>query len=177
MTTAAWDGKTLASDSMSTIGTTPVNGQTKILALRRPSVGSGMLVACAGTWGQGMRLVRSFCANWRTIVQGERLISCDPVVGEDGATVILVVIRPTADRLWTAYLITRDGEITDITGRKWAIGSGGEFAMGAMAMDAGAIKAVRIAAELDVHTNNVPQSVNVKDFINLGPSEFKELPL
>ncbi len=176
MTTIAWDGQLLAADSQLSIGDTPVHGHAKLFALRRMS-SMHMLVGISGCQPRGWDLVREFCAHWKTIQIDPNLAALQPLTGEHQATVMVAVLKP-ADRVThRMFLVTRDGGVTDMTARKWAIGSGADYALGAMGAGANALQAVRVAAELDVYTNSQPISWRVTDWINAGPDQFKDMPL
>lgn len=177
MTTIAWDTKTMAADSQSTIGDTPIMGEDKLLLVRRAGVGRGMLVGICGSAARGLDLLNGFCGSWRFIKEDVRLGRIPALDTNDRATVMVIVIGPAEKYRHRTFLITHDGNVTDITMRPFAIGSGGDFAMGAMSAGAAALKAVRIASELDVFTNAAPLAYKVDDLYGISIDGFKELPI
>lgn len=51
----------------------------------------------------------------------------------------------------TAWILEQPGEVVDVP-TPWSIGSGGDFAHGAMAAGCSALEAVKIASCLDIRT-------------------------
>lgn len=179
MTTIAYDGVALVSDSQVTIGNTPVLKERKIHALRRTGKMS-FLAGVAGSQVRGFDLIRDFVAYWTNIRQETAYSRSPGITGEHQATVIVVVLRPSEDDRkmeHRAFLLTSDGNVTEITGARWAIGSGGDFALGAMDAGADALKAVRIAIERDVNSGGLPVSHKIRDYAALTPDQFTDLPL
>ena len=145
MTTIAWDGKTLAADTRSTWGGTPVDGSCrKIFKAVHPQ--GRLLVGCAGI-GQECRAVWL----WLTGQQSEVPQTTD--------------IRIMAvDQTGFVFVGSVPGQWAEVGRRPWAIGSGCDYALGAMQAGANAVKAVQIASALDTNTGIVAGI----DFIHLG---------
>ena len=133
MTTVAWDGKTLAADSQVTIGNCRGSG-TKLVSNDR-----GYIAAGAGTLGEVLPWL-----SW--VLNGMDMDERPSSLGEDS---VVIIVPPRGSPLWFAgsHIPTK------LPRKKFAIGSGSDFAMGAMAAGADAVTAVKIAADHDVYTN------------------------
>jgi ATP-dependent protease HslVU (ClpYQ) peptidase subunit len=133
MTTIAWDGKVLASDSRTTWGTTPVDGSTrKIFVAHHPK--GKLLVGCSGVEEEANAVWQ-----WMT-----GRTDVEPTV-----TDLRIMAVDEAGRVFVG---SKPGRWSCVGRRKWAIGSGCDYALGAMAAGASARQAVRIAATLDTGT-------------------------
>lgn len=144
MTTIAYDGKTLVSDSQSTIGDQIYEVDCQKLF---PDVGPFAVLGVCGDYQAAMdvlKVIRDFNRidhirdldfkelNWKCAMLG---------ITHDG-------------QVWH-YTDTFSFELRpDIS---FAIGSGSDYALGAMAAGATAEEAVKIAARYDVNTNDVTQ--------------------
>ena len=143
MTTIAWDGRTLAADRRTTWGTTPVDGATrKIFVAHHPR--GRLLVGCSG-------IAEETNAVWLWMTgQTDR----EPTVTD---------IRIMAvDEQGRVFVGSKPGMWSAIGRRPWAIGSGCDYALGAMAAGADARQAVRIASRLD---NGTGPDVDVLTFV------------
>lgn len=131
MTTVAWDGKTLAADRQSTAGGTPYQ-TTKVFEAFGPD-GRRWLYACSG--------ISSECQEFT------RRINAGQPMPEFKELAVLAV--DDQGHVWQAVenLMWERKEI-----KRWAMGSGADYALGAMAAGATAFRAVQIASELDVNT-------------------------
>lgn len=142
MTTIAWDGKTLAADRRVTCGGVTDAKVHKIV--RRED---GALAGSAGNTSLGAAFKRWFLSG----EPGER-----PPLSREQETANGVIIRPSG-------LI----EIHDVCGwyeaeaPHYALGSGWEIALGAMAAGASAEEAVRIAAKLDGNTGDEVETLTL----------------
>ena len=143
MTTIAWDGKTLAVDSMVTSGSTVTSTTEKKLFL---DIGRFKAIAVTGTIVQLLPLIE-----W--IKNGEngdcpKMDDTDSVMGvtEDGNILTF----------WHGY--SKTGQQSDgcVSG-----GNGWEIAMGAMDAGADAVRAVEIACERNVYTGGKVRSYTV----------------
>lgn len=132
MTTIAYDGKTLAADSQSTCGT--ISGRAVKIAKNK----AGFLVAGCGSYAT----VRW----WMDWVLAGLQPDDQPDHAED-ATIIIVDPRGRA-RMFAEAAVSQT-----LPRRKWAIGSGSDLALGAMAMGADARTAVKVACKFDVYTS------------------------
>jgi len=130
MTTVAWDGTTLAADRQTTSCGTPTRTHKVFKAKREGSV---FLYACAGHTGQ--------CQAFTRWVNGE----CGKPTFNDFGIIAIDQRR----RVWVA-----DHDLTwELKGtNQWALGSGADYALGAMLAGATAVQAVRIASRLNVNT-------------------------
>lgn len=123
MTTVAYDGKNIAVDTRIAGGF--MHTSSKVQQLPDGSRGAG-----AGIVADIHRFFRSFFGDPATIPEGEY----DTLVMHlDGRVVHY----------------SGDGLAMDITGTRYAIGSGADFALGAMHAGKSAAVAVKIACELD----------------------------
>lgn len=131
MTTIAWDGRTLAADRQSTWGGTP----TKIRKIFRAEHADGrkLIYGCAGLSHE--------CQSYTRWIDGE---ICKPEF-----TDLTILSIDQKGRIWYANQTMMWARIMT---KQWAIGSGCDYAMGAMAAGKTAADAVRIASNLDVST-------------------------
>lgn len=132
MTTIAWDGKILAADSLATCGTL----RSKVVKIVRSA--SGFLCAGAGEF--------SAVVPWLRWVEGGLVPDDRP--GELGSKATVIIVDPRG----RAHTLEGAPVRVPVLDKFWALGTGAELAMGAMAMGADAAQAVRIAAKFDVHT-------------------------
>lgn len=131
MTTIAWDGQTLAGDKQATSHGTP-SVCTKVFKVERDGV-----VCLYGTSGRADE-----CTAFRRWVLGE---ADRPSLSDEFS----VMSIDQKGRIWMAH-----GQMYwyEIGRQTWAIGSGADYALGAMACGAGAEKAVLVASDLDAFT-------------------------
>lgn len=131
MTTIAFDGRTLAADKQTTTGGTPTP-TTKVFSAMSPR-GERWLYACAGNTAECQEFTRRVKAGqeMRTFTDLGIL-----AIGPRGEVWIC-----SQDLVWCRQMV-----------KQWAIGSGADFALGAMAAGASAVKAVQIASRLNVNT-------------------------
>lgn len=129
MSVAVWDGKTLAADSQA------VCAGTRSRLRKIVKSPDGFLAAGVGT-------VSSFIP-WLRWVQAGMPPEEQPTSLKD-ATVIIVEPRGRA------FLFEGSATRMPLTERKWAIGSGADYALGAMAVGADAAQAVRAACRYNV---------------------------
>ncbi len=130
MTTIAWDGKTLAADRQSTYNGT-ATPTTKIFRVVKH--GRAKLFGCAGDSGECQAYAR-----WMR--RG----------GKKPALSDIAVL--TIDHKGRVFVMSDKWIIARVRVKKWALGSGTDFAMGAMFAGADAEKAVHIATVLDTKT-------------------------
>lgn len=130
MTTAAFDGTTLAADRQTTSGGTPTRTRKAFKVVRDGQV---FLYACGGNTAQ--------CQAYTRWVNGE----CEKPTFTDLGIIVIDQRR----RIWVA----EHDLIWELKGTKqWALGSGADYALGAMLAGATAVEAVRIASKLNVST-------------------------
>ena len=139
MTTIAWDGKAMAADRQAATGNTPhVSHGGKIKRITFNGVDA--LIGRCGTIASAMQVVDWLAAGANPANKPE--ISS----AEDDSFSLLLA---TAKGVY--YFAT--GTIPVFIGRRpWAIGSGGDYALGAMEAGADARKAVQIACKLDINS-------------------------
>ena len=132
MTVIAWDGQTLAADRQSTFGGTPARTK-KVFRVRRRETGEVVLFGCAGDTG--------CCQAYARWARGE---------GERPPTLrnLLIMAIDEKGRIWCAQ---EDLNWYRIGAKFWALGSGANYALAAMACNRGAVAAVKIAQRFDVN--------------------------
>lgn len=133
MTTIAWDGKTLASDSQSN---TSFAVQNKI---KKIHVVGDKVIATSGCRGTAL-----------SFVNGE----FDRFPNDEADA--LVVHKKTGKCFYQGHMAAIE------QGKIHAIGSGSDFAMGAMLAGATSVEAVKIAIKLDPNSGGRVQSVKIK---------------
>lgn len=143
MTTIAWDGKTLAADRRSVFGVRP-SAVRKVFRFFN-SEGRLLLIGFSGRVRHIPAVLR-----WLKDRSTEK-----PKVDEHFSALIV----DAHGRLWS---LEDNLEFVRLKCRYYAIGSGGDFAEGAMAMGASAAEAVRIAAKHDVNTGNGVDEVRLR---------------
>jgi ATP-dependent protease HslVU (ClpYQ) peptidase subunit len=131
MTTVAFDGTTLAADSQSTTGN--IRGHATKIAKNK----AGFLVA-----GSGSYAVVKVWINW--VLAGMPAES-QPTNADESS---IIIVDPRGH----ATLFAEIAVAQPMPRKQWALGSGGDLAMGAMAAGADARTAVKIACKLDVYS-------------------------
>lgn len=134
MTTIVWDGVSMAADRMSVSGCTGNSRITKIRKIR------GFLVGFSGSAYIGLSLLDWFGSG----ADKESYPGNDE--GEDSGSLLVI----TPDRKIIVY--EGRGVPIEFNHSMHAIGSGSEFALGALAMGATAERAVEVASMLDVYS-------------------------
>lgn len=130
MTTIAYDTKTVACDSQVTIGNTPMK-MSKVIHCE-----DGTILFCAGTVSEWQSFVRWWIHD-RT-----------PSNFPDAKDITIIIVHPSG----TVEVVDDGFSVLDITGQRYAAGSGSDLALGAMAMGADAAKAVEVAKLYDTST-------------------------
>lgn len=135
MTIIAWDGKELVADRMTHMGGTPLPPMRKVHRLRAPN-GKVALIGFSGHTA----FAKSYL-HWMTGGEEPQIKS-----GEDMKWSIILVEYPR----WVWYRC-ENANRWDLLGAMshWAIGSGCDYALGAMESGATGRQAVRIASRLD----------------------------
>jgi ATP-dependent protease HslVU (ClpYQ) peptidase subunit len=131
MTTIAFDGHTLAADRQSTWGGTAT--KTRKIFRATHADGRRMIYGCAGLTHE--------CQAYTRWIDGK--------IERPEFTDLSILSIDQKGRIWHAnqtMLWVR------IMTKQWAIGSGCDYALGAMAAGKSAAEAVRIASKLDVGT-------------------------
>lgn len=166
MTTAAYDLTHLAADRRLSIGDTPLPIAQKILPFQHDA--TRYLVAIAGKLGHAIELLRHHFTAPRVLGQ------CVKAPDNLDCTLLLVCVEPGKRR---ALILTCDGSEHDVTHRCWALGSGCDYALGAMAFGATALEAVRIASVLDKHTGDGVQVEHLATWERRPLADFPPLLL
>lgn len=156
MTTIAYDGKTLASDSQSTQGNIRVsNSAVKIFsATHRDWAVEGKRIVAFGVAGNlhaanDLRNAMETFAGHKAGDPFAKGVTFAFIAIAEDRTVFVGGKYSDEDRSW---VMQADAPV--------AVGSGGDFALGAMAAGAKAEDAVRIASKFDVNTNDSVSSIN-----------------
>ena len=149
MTTIAWDGKTLATDSRATHGDVVESDAIKKL-FRIKSVRSNY-VACAvcGDYVQALRIIE-----WVKSGMGDDF----PEIDKDRSTSLICLKK---DKTLDIYRSCDKGFPLPVK-EIYADGTGWELALGAMDNGATAAKAVKIAIGRDMHSGGKVQSYTFK---------------
>lgn len=138
MTTIAWDGKTLAADKQMNTGSMP--HQSAFSKIRRGAYhGMPALFAQCGTYVFSSAVMDWLCAGMPDDVK--------PDLPEDGDSFTVLVVTELGIYEYIDSL--RPVPLGQI---KWAMGSGSDFAFGAMDAGACAKRAVEIACARDVNS-------------------------
>lgn len=133
MTTVAWDGVSLAADSQATTSSGVRCRATKIV--KSPN---GFVAAGAG----GLNSITP----WLRWVAAGLKPDDQPTTLDKESTLLIV------DPRGRAYTFEGSAVRLPMRDKQWAIGSGSDLALGAMAMGADARTAVKVAAKFDVYT-------------------------
>lgn len=145
MTTIAWDGKTLAGDRRITANGVVNTESTKVHKRK-----DGALIGISGELCTSSEFVRWFMKGEK----GKKPPLKAMATSELAASAI--IIRPNG----TVEAHDQDGWHV-VESSRYAIGSGGNFAMVAMKCGAFADRAVEIAAEFDVYTGSKVDCVSL----------------
>lgn len=134
MTVVCWDGATLASDRQLT-----VDGELKGLTRKIARSRNGTICGASGD--------AALCNKAIEWVLGGMKQDRRPSAG-NGEDVDLIVVLPNGNAL-----LALDNALTmePLPRKQWAIGSGAQLALGAMAMGATAERAVQVASSLSVN--------------------------
>lgn len=136
MTVICWDGQTLAGDKRTNFGT----GHATTTKVRR--IGD-LLIGCAGSTAKIME--------FHAWVERGRKPEDLPVFQKDAKECVeALVIEPDG----TVLCYSDSAYPFKVENRFWAIGSGREFAMGAMYCGCTASAAVGVASALDINCGN-----------------------
>jgi ATP-dependent protease HslVU (ClpYQ) peptidase subunit len=131
MTTIAWDGRILAADRQSTWGGTATKTR-KIFRGVHPD-GRKVIYGCAGLTHE--------CQAFTRWINGE--------IEKPDLTDITILSIDHLGRVWYASQAMLWARLRV---KQWAIGTGCDYALGAMAAGKSAAEAIRIASKLDVNT-------------------------
>jgi len=146
MTTVAWDGRSMAADTQGDFG------GLRMRAAKVRRLSDGTLVGGAGCDGTFQAM-----ADW--IAQGGPDLSpkSRPAAQSDEEmSVHLIEARPDG----AVFLHTRSGR-TAVVERAFAVGSGGHFALAAMALGQTAAQAVELAIRLDTRSGGDVEALDL----------------
>lgn len=141
MTTIAWDGKTVAADTQLSYGYTLAPGKH----IKYYEIGDGTFLLGSGLVSE----IADWAEYMKERAQGER----PKVPRLKESTLWVLTGRGKNKRVEEVLRGDRYVHVMPINA-PWAIGSGGEFALGAMGAGATAEEAVKIASKFDPFTNN-----------------------
>lgn len=144
MTTIAFDGKTLAADRKAT-------GSQQMNVSKIVRFGDGWMMACCGYYDHFIEVV-----HW---LEGGGRDNDKPDLSRQDDQSTFLLVGPHGKSYWLTWPWLRRVEIAEPF---IAFGSGGDYAMGAMAMGAGAKRAVSIACQLDPYSGKGIDSYRVK---------------
>ena len=93
-------------------------------------------------------------------------------------------LPPASDGKWTLLVIDRKGArsygheapYAELVPYPYALGTGNEYALGALKAGASAEEAVRIACEIDIHSGGEIQVVNIKEALGMAPRLVASAP-
>ena len=146
MTTIAWDGKTLAADRRQIFGSNKSQATTKIV------LHPNLIVGASGGFAAAQAMLR-----W--VAEGCRAVDFPPSQSGDNWARTIVVNRHSHK-----VYIYEDAPIAiEITSNHYAMGSGCEYALGAMAAGANARDAVSIAGFFDPQTGDGVDSFSLEN--------------
>jgi ATP-dependent protease HslVU (ClpYQ) peptidase subunit len=130
MTTIVWDGRILAADRKRVVLGTPTPAR-KVFRVNR-SNGDRYLVGCAGDLSDCVAFLRWMKSNGEAV--------------KPSPTSFQALVIDAKRRIWW---IDEKLVYIRLTEKRWAVGSGADYALGAMVAGKSAIEAVRIASRLD----------------------------
>ncbi len=171
MTTLAYDGRTIAGDKLATWG-----GKMRLFEAVDKLIPwefnerKGFYLAAGSPAEMGKHMRETLAQLDLPTPMRERF------EGTDNTYAILIVYNDVVGGPHKAYRVGSEGSTGDITGMRFAVGSGEEYAFGAMDHGATAFEAVKIASKRDVYTgfdvewldlNAVPSDYQ---FLNMGES-------
>lgn len=149
MTTIAWDGRALCSDSRCIYGHIKQRPVQKIFAYK----GDFLAIGFCGSYNNHQAFI-----DW-LLGKGEK-----PTIPSDTAAGVIVV-----DKDLTAWCYHSDGASRVPAATCEADGSGSPYAMGAMLAGANAYKAVEIAIKLDENSGGPVQCYDIPTRTLTGP--------
>lgn len=146
MTTIAWDGRSIAADRRLT-GTGGVATVGKLFRL-----GGGVIMGGAGHYSQVVEVVA-----W--IKEGANPKKKPEFPEELAESSDLIMVKPDGTCYWLTWPYLRQVKINEPF---TAVGSGADYAIGAMAAGADARKAIQIAARFDPYTGGRVDVIKVR---------------
>ena len=149
MTTIAWDGKTLASDSRSTMGSMIYEEDVQKIF---PHVGPFAVLGIAGDYQAAMDVIDM-------ITDFTKVEHIRGIPKEDIGNVCLIGI--THDGILWSYAGENSCQLR--IDRPFSTGSGGEYALAAMDLGKTAEEAVIYASTRDIYTNSIVQLAHIME--------------
>jgi hypothetical protein len=150
MTTVAWDGNTLAADTLYVAGTRKLGGDYEKILLPEdtPWTVNGKPILAVGFSGS---IATIPCI--KKVLEADAVPGVDPACGDYSFTILLVTDKKEV-YYWN-YGSTAKGEVINelfaVEGNH-AIGSGGIYGLGVMAIKGDAINAVKAGIKIDVNS-------------------------
>lgn len=161
MTTICTDGRTVAADGKSCLGDRPVSLRTQKIV-----VSNGTLYALSGP----ECMIRPIIEWWE---RGHDHATV-PVAKDEGCAWTLMVIDPGG----TVIMTSRCQFPSPIPSGVFAIGSGADYAMGAMLAGKSPREAIAIASRCDVWTGGDIQEVVIAEAVGWGvPNQYEPMDL
>ena len=145
MTTIAWDGKTVAADTLTVCG---FQRNGKPAQKLFPRTLSGKVYAMSGLFGWAAPWIA-----WHEAGADPALAPATPNQEQRGSFIVF-------DKGRCFYCATDFPYLVE-AGAPDAWGTGQEYAIGAMRAGASAVQAVRIAADVDIHTGGDIQEIDL----------------
>ena len=136
MSVLVWDGTTLAADRQCTIGTLK-------LKYKKIFCGEDFICGFVGDTDFGEAMV-----DW--YFQGRKKDDFPKSIDSSATATMIIILEKTKEIL----LFSKSPYPGTYQPQSMAIGSGGDFAMGALSCGKNAIEAVEIACQLDAHCGN-----------------------
>lgn len=147
MTTVAFDGLSLSVDTQIT-DTFSSTGHSKVHRFSNGSIGA-------------------FCGDWAACQKAMRFLEGTEEEPE-GVWACIVIYASGVVRV-----IDNEGCTLDVTGKQYALGSGGPYALGAMLAGKTAAEAVAIAAVLDPNTGLPIETITVSEVVAAATETIK----
>ena len=139
MTTIAWDGKSLASDTLSTSGNMKLAGE----CIKTRRIGN-YRIAFAGDYAPALEFFKERLIN--DLHEGTMQYS--PIVASEDDFTILIV----EDGSTSCWIYNSNSGYWDEFFPPVSIGSGSKYALGSMYAGSNAFQAVEVSCKLDTHS-------------------------
>lgn len=157
MTVIAYDGKSIACDSQETICETPLKVETKLLPFSFFDENSSdtryFIAGISGHPAEALGLIKHY-------LTGPWLLGRPQPCPYVEAGVILVELHRHGNPLpWTVTRLSGQCGVVDVTHIKWAMGSGADYALGAMHTGASAARGCEIACKLNTNCSGPVTSI------------------
>lgn len=150
--------------------------EPKIRALRHGVTGNGaavhrFLVGSSGSRAQSALLLKHWLFGERI---GGMLVPFQPVGDHLTALIVIRIPRAVGDSV-EVTVVGRDGNETNVTGKFATLGSGADFATGALAAGATPVTACEIACDHNVHCAGPIHMFDIAEVIGWTDDRFEEV--